>query len=403
MFGLSHPLMVDDPGFDIRNHYGCAQAAEPGDDRALCAVISEFASAPIDRSRPLWSGLFVERLSGGRTASIVKLHHALADGGASVSMLNTALDHDPDETRLPEAPVRVGRGSSELPSTATRFVWSLGAFLRGILRFPQVALEAVKDARRVAEHLAGSEASMARVFDTPKLSFNRALTAQRAFAVATLPLADMLQLKRDAGATLNDVFLAVCGGALRRYLSAVEELPDRPLIASIPASTDDADGDRIQGNAVSSMFSVIGVDQPDPIERLRQIQKSMGAAKEAFALRNVRGDEWASVLPPALFSLLWQLLSFFKLWQVFRPPINLILSNVPGPRETLYRQGHRVEAIWSVGPLVEGGGLNITSWSYEGQMVLGILACPEHADVWRIAEAIPEAYAELRERVVVDA
>ena len=216
--------------------------------------------------------------------------------------------------------------------------------------------------------------------------------------MTTLALDDLKAVRHASGVTLNDVFLAVCAGALRTYLSEVGALPDRPLVASVPVSTDPS-VTRLGGNHVDNLYVSIGTDIADPLERLRHIHDVSAAAK---AVRSVLGNDLlekrADVVPPQLYALAVRTWARTHLADHMRPPVNLVLSNVPGPRQPLHIGQAVLEAIYSVGPILEGIGLNITAWSYADALHVSVLGCPTSVpDPWLIAGALHGSMAELRQ------
>ncbi len=219
--------------------------------------------------------------------------------------------------------------------------------------------------------------------------------------MASLPLEEVKAVRRAFGVTINDVVLALCAGALRRYLDERGELPERPLLAGVPVSTgspDEPEGPRLAGNRVSNLFTSLRTDIADPVERLHAIHDVTQAAKEVQdALGAEMLVDWSEVTPPRIFSAWMRLYSRLKLADRHRPPINLVISNVPGPRQPLHIAGARLLDLYSMGPILEGIGLNITVWSYVDRLGFGLVACRETMpDIWDLADHLPDALAELR-------
>jgi WS/DGAT/MGAT family acyltransferase len=203
-------------------------------------------------------------------------------------------------------------------------------------------------------------------------------------------------VKNALGVTVNDVVLTVTAGALRIYLSGRDELPDRPLVASIPTSVR-AEGDDRFGNRVSSMFAGLPVEIDDPIERLRAVASSMTGAKVMHEdMGGTTLEDWAEVAAPALFSRAMRAYTRLRVGERLRPVINLIMSNVPGPPWPLYLAGARLVALHPLGPIFDDCGLNVTVISYLDHVDFGFLASRELLpDVDDLAAAVPEAFAEL--------
>jgi WS/DGAT/MGAT family acyltransferase len=253
--------------------------------------------------------------------------------------------------------------------------------------------------KAVAEHRKKAEVATPRpILDTARTPFNGSLTPHRSFATATLSLSDLKEAKTALGVTINDIVLAMVAGSLRTWLEKRGALPDRALVAGVPVSTDDpAAIKRLGGTKVSNMFTTLATNIADPIERLRAIHDVTSAAKE---MHNILGADmladWSEYTPPKPYSWFMRQYSRFGLAEKHRPPINLVVSNVPGPREPLYVAGARMEGIYSVGPILEGIGLNVTVWSYCDQLNVGVIACREHiADPHEITDGMADALEEL--------
>jgi diacylglycerol O-acyltransferase / wax synthase len=195
------------------------------------------------------------------------------------------------------------------------------------------------------------------------------------------------EVKSAFGVTVNDVVLALCTGALRAYLDEQGELPAKPLVAGVPVSTRRPEG-ATGNNSVSNMFTALPVHLADPVERLRSVHEVTKGAKEQFNLLGVDMlSEWLEVTPPKPYAAFIRLYGRLGLADRHRPPINLIVSNVPGPQEPLYIAGARLEAIYSVGPILENVGLNVTMWSYLDSMNFGIIGVHELALLKKAAAA----------------
>jgi diacylglycerol O-acyltransferase len=253
--------------------------------------------------------------------------------------------------------------------------------------------------QRVARRRKTAEVATPRpILDTARTPFNGALTPHRSFATATLALADVKEAKTAFAVSINDIVLAMVSGSLRAWLDARNALPDRALVAGVPVSTDDpAAVQRLGGNKVSNMFTTLATDLRDPVARLRAIHDVTSEAKE---MHNLLGADmladWSEYTPPRPYSWVMRQYSRFGLAERHRPPINVVVSNVPGPREPLYVAGGKMEGIYSVGPILEGIGLNITVWSYCDQLNIGVIACREHIpDPHEITDGMAAALDEL--------
>jgi WS/DGAT/MGAT family acyltransferase len=211
--------------------------------------------------------------------------------------------------------------------------------------------------------------------------------------------------KKLYGTTVNDVILAICGGALRNYLVRQGNLPDTPLIAVCPTSVRGSDGDSTSNNRVSAMFTTLATDIDDPAERIFAIQRvTKGAKEEHNAIGATFLQDWAEFAAPNTFNLASRLYSSLNLADSHRPVHNVVISNVPGPPFPLYYAGAEMVAAYPMGPLVMGAGLNITVLSYRDSVDFGFMACRElMPDVWDLADDVEVAFAELQKAAGVPA
>lgn len=399
-FRLHHPVWIEDPDFDLDWHVRRVTVAPPGGDREFCELISEIASRQLDRRRPLWEIHVVEGLEGGHVGFVAKIHHAVADGVAAAEMLANVMTVDP-EAADPPAPARPWR-PEPIPSRSRLLIDAAVALVRGLGRVPKLlgrTATGFRDVVRVRKQHAARGARPPQPFDTPKTSFNGALTPHRFFTAIELPLDDVRAVKGAFGVTVNDVVLAMCAGALRRYLADRGELPERALVAGVPVGLPNEAGEpRLQGNWVSNMFTSLCTDIEDPAARLLAIHEVTKAAKDVHhALGAGMLADWSELTPPRPFAAWMRFYSRRKLADRHRPPINLVVSNVPGPSTPLYVAGARLVSIWSMGPVLEGIGLNITVWSYLDRMAFGLVSCRETMpDLWSLTAALPDALAELK-------
>jgi diacylglycerol O-acyltransferase len=390
---LGHPVWIEDPDFDLRHHVSSRRVGGSGSLRDVAAVVADIAGSSLRRDRPLWEMVVVEGLEGGRMAVVAKVHHAVADGMATVAMLQNVVQGVGEANDVP--PIDDWRPE---PIPSRRLLLRAAARqhadrLRGL---PRLVARSVRGART-------SEARRRRLpvkpplpLQTPKTSFNVSLTADRTFAMTTLPLPELKALRHAHGTTLNDVYLAVCAGALRRYLQENGELPERSLVASVPVSID-PNVARLSGNRVDNLYVTLGTDIADPLERLRHCSDVARSSKE---VRSMLGsdlmEQRAEILPPQIYSAAVSAWTRTRLANRVRPPINLIVSNVAGPRQPIRFGPIELEALYSVGPILEGIGLNLTAWSYVDALHVSALGCSASLpDPWRVVDALHGALAEL--------
>src|SRR6476661_4674807 len=377
-FGLHHPMWIEDPDFNINHHVHRGVVAAPGGPRQMDEAISVIAGRQLDRSRPLWEMHVLDGMADGSVVFVTKIHHTAADGVAAAAMLANVMSSSPDDAD-PPPPVDDWK-PEPVPSVWQLIADAVSAWLKGLVRLPGLLSRTLGKTRKLAEHRRGTDLLPPRpIVDVPNTSFNTALTPNRIFATTSLSLADFKRVKEAFGVTLNDVVLGVVSGSLRRYLEVHGEPVDRPLVAGIPVSTDKPeDAPRLSGNKVSNMFTSLRHDIDDPIERLQAIHD---VTKSAKVVQNLLGaemmEDWVEYTPPRPFAFFLRQYSKFRIADRHRPPMNLVVSNVPGPRTPFYVAGARLLAIYSVGPILEGIGLNITVWSYLDRMSFAAIACPE--------------------------
>jgi len=402
-WGLGHPVWLEDPEFDLRRHVRRLVLDGPGTDHQLAAAIAVFASTPLPRDRPLWELLVIEGVAGGRIAVVVKIHHAVADGSAAVALLRNAVQAATVEPS-PE-PIDDPWHPDEFPTDRHLLTMAGREQVARWKGLPRLVRQSVTQTR-ASELLRRSFVPKPPLplHRVPKTSFNVSITAERTYAMTELPLEDLRGIRRSAGATLNDVYLAVCGGALRRYLLDRGELPDRPLLASVPVSTD-PDVARMSGNRVDNLYVSIGTDVADPVQRLALIHAGSKAAKE---VRGLLGHDLlaqrADIVPPQIYNSVVRVWSRSHIADRLHPPLNVVLSNVAGPYDRIFFGPIELEALYSVGPILEGIGLNITAWSYAGALGVSVLACPASVpDPWLIIDALHDSLDELRTAVGQDA
>ena len=399
-FHLNHPLWVTDRAVDPRHHVFAHDVPAPGGMDGLEKLIGRVASTPLDRTRPLWEMHVCQPFDDDRIAVVTKMHHALADGVAANALLGNIVDGlggDPSPAReRPRAEVVV----EPTPSWFEQLRLAVVDAVLQIGRLPGRVTRTVRAVAAVLRHRRASSVSVPRpVLDVPRTPFNGALTARRNFATATLPMGDLKEVKQAHEVTLNDVVLAVVGGAVRRWLQVDGRLPDRSLVAGVPVATDTpGSGPRLGGNRVSNLFTSLATDVEDPHERLRTIARTTAESK--VIQRTLGPDmlvDWVQFAPPAPLTAAMRLYSHTRAASKHPPPFNLVVSNVRGPGEPVSISGAHLRDLFSVGPILEGIGLNVTAWSYVDRMNFSFLGCPDLVDdLGPLVAELPRALEELR-------
>jgi WS/DGAT/MGAT family acyltransferase len=395
-FGLHHPLWIEDPDFDLDYHLRRAALPAPGGARELAQFAADVMSRQLDRSRPLWEMYVVEGLEGGLIAVVSKTHHCAIDGVSGAELTVNLLDLQPEPTPMTEP-------DTWEPDRVPSDFELVGHALSSLARQP---IAAAKAARRTIEMAINLRRRNSRPdvnpppapFSAPRTSLNQNITAHRTFAFTDIPLDEVRAVKNALGGTVNDVVLAVCAGALRRYLAERGELPPKPLVAMVPVSVRSEEQMGTMGNRVSSMLVSLATDIDDPVARLQAI---VGATKDAKEQEKAISAEvltdWAEFAAPSVAARAARLASSMRVMERVNPIFNLTISNVPGPPFPLYSAGARMVAMYPMGPIADGAALNITVMSYMGTMYFGLVGCREVVpDVGVIAAHVDDALDELR-------
>ncbi len=384
-FNLDHPVWVKDLAFDIDNHVRQAEVAAPGGRRELEAKVAEIHVEPLDRSRPLWDLWVLTGLEGGRVAYYNRAHHACLDGMAGQAMLETIMDVTPEPRRVEPAPKGFFRRDEQ--SNAALIAGAFENFTRFQVKQASEWMGHLETAARLFQRTMDPSKGLGAVAQAaPRTRFNGAIHRERSYATGELPLTEVKAIAKATGTKINDVFLAICSGGLRRYLDRRGELPNESLIAGCPVSLRQP-GDASTNNQVTMMMVSFATEETDPVRRLYKIACSSTQAKDftADVADSYDSDvSWPGL--PALLSAGAQFIDGFNLADLdaVRLPCNVVVSNVPGPRLPLYSNGARVLTHYPVSIPAHAQGVNITVQSYMDQLFFAITAC---------AKALPDAQA----------
>ena len=397
--GLHHPVWVDDPDFDLDDHVSRASLPSPGGPAELDAFVAGAMSRQLDPDRPLWEMYVVEGLAGDRTALVAKVHHAILDGVSGASMLAVFLDLNPRSRIVPTSiegwnPDPLPGGTRMLRYAAT----SMSQQPARALSTLNAGVEVIADlGMHNRELLRRGEPSPPGFFSAPRTSLNGAVSKRKRFSSLSIPLEDAKLISRTFGGTVNDVILTGVAGGLRRLLDERGEAVEQALVAMVPVSTRPEDEGEALGNQISAMLVTLATDLDDPLERLAAIAQSTKVAKEQEQLHRGRVlGNLAQISAPAVVSRVARAVAGTKMFDRVRPPFNVMISSIKGPDFSLFCAGSRVSALYPVGPIAEGVGLNVTIFSYLDQLHFGLLSCrkllPELDD---LAIAIDDALGEL--------
>lgn len=371
--GVRHPMpsWVEDE-VDLEYHVRHSALPRPGGERELGQLVARLHSQPLDLSRPPWEFHLIEGLDGGRFAIYVKIHHALLDGISGVRLLMRSMSDDRDASRALPAFWSAGDGPKE--RAPRRPVPTLDAALRslaaGVGEQLRSAPALVRAFGAMAEAARSGGDTLAVPFDAPRSTLNGRVRGQRRVATLQLALPRLRAVAEAGGCTLNDVVLAICGGALRRFLLEEGALPAKPLTAGVPVSMRPAD-DQGTGNAITFIVASMGTDLEDPRERLQAVVASTRRAKDhARSLpRGAMTSYTMLLMAPSVLSMLT------PLGGRVRPMFNVTVSNVPGPERPLYWRGARLEAIYPISLISHGMALNVTCESYADTLNFAFVGC----------------------------
>ncbi|MEO6698228.1 MAG: wax ester/triacylglycerol synthase family O-acyltransferase [Paraperlucidibaca sp.] len=381
------PAWEVDNRIDIDYHLRHAGLPHPGGERELGVLISRLHSQPLDKNRPLWECTIIEGLNDGSFAVYFKIHHALMDGMSGSRTMSRCLSPDPSNTEMPAfwAMPPLKRASAAVPKAIAKTAQALAR--TSVLSVLGQSFTAWMRMLRAAP-----ESGLVGPYRSPSCSLNASVSPQRRFATQSLPTARMKAVAERAGGTLNDVVLAVCSTALRRYLLEQGDLPVKPLVSSIPVSLRTLD-EAGEGNGISLALASLGTHIADPKARFEHIKASMQANKNLLGTLSKPAMTLYTNLLMAPF-LIGQMTGLAARSQ--RPMYNTMVSNVPGPTEVLYLNGARLLSAYPVSLIFNGQALNITLLSYDGHMHFGFTACRVALPhVQKIAVYLGDAMAEM--------
>ena len=385
-FGLDQPYWIDDPHFDIEYHVREIALPRPGSDAQLTEQVSRLHARPLDRSRPLWEIYLITGLAKKRAAVYTKIHHAAIDGASGAELLTVLLDLTPQGRELPPAEPFRPASPPPLPflaaAAAARLAWRPVQTVRLTNELVKVLPTLAPAVNALVGGMLGLNRGDGEIIATrpgraPATPFNRPITPHRRFAFRSVDLDTVKMVKKAFGVSVNDVVMAICAGALRRWLIAHDALPDHPLVAMIPVSVRDPASKGALGNRVSAMLAPLPTSVADPGLRLELVHSATKIAKaQQAAIPQGLVDQISDFAVPALTARAARVV--FATGLLHRlPAFNVTISNVPGPNTPVYLCGARLIAHYPVSVVTDGQGLNITLVGYLGQLHFGLVSCRE--------------------------
>jgi diacylglycerol O-acyltransferase / wax synthase len=384
--GLDQPYWIDDADFDIEYHVREVALPRPGSDAQLTEQVSRLHARPLDRSRPLWEIYLITGLARRRAAVYTKIHHAAIDGASGTELLTVLLDLTPAGRDLPAVEPFAPAKPPGLPTlaavAAAKLAWRPVQTVRITNELVRVLPTLAPAVNTLVGNMLGLNRGDGGIIATspgraPATPFNKPITAHRRIAFRSVDLDTVKAVKNVFGVSVNDVVMAMCAGALRRWLADHDALPAQPLVAMIPVSVRDPGAQGALGNKVSAMLASLPTTVTDPGLRLEIVHAATEAAKaQHAAIPQGLVDQISDFAPPALTARAARVV--FATGLLHRlPPFNITISNVPGPNVPVYLAGAKLIAHYPVSVVTDGQGLNITLVGYLGQLHFGLVSCRE--------------------------
>ena len=390
---FANPAWIEEDKVDLDYHVQRVTLPSPGTQAQLEDCAGRLHSELLDRSRPLWRLVVIDGLQTGQAAYYIKVHHAVLDGQAGVLLASALFDLTPKARLAHGAGAHAEHpGIAELAAAALKH--DAGQYIKLIRHLPDVVKTLVGLFRAAPGQTKGQ---LGQNFSFgPKTALNVPITAGRGFAALSIPLDALKELAAAHEAKLNDIVLALCGGALRRYLARHGGIPKKPLIAAMPISLRKPGNTEFTTQATMSLVN-LSTQIADPLKRLRAIRDAAGAVKElAKRAKGVLPTDVPSIGLPWLLHGLASLYGRSGIAGAIPPIANVVISNVPGPQLPLYVAGARMATYWPMSIVEHGLGLNITVMSYTGAMGFGFTTARNAVpDARELSAALLEALDEL--------
>jgi WS/DGAT/MGAT family acyltransferase len=374
---LDYPYWVDDPNFDMDLHINRVKLPDPSNWSTLREMTSSIFSSPLDLRRPLWSMTFIEGLDEvsqvpkGSVAVVSKVHHVMIDGSSGVGIMGILFDKN-EADKDKEIPKPKPFEPDTLPDELSLLLKSSQTFFKDPLRIPKLvgetAFSFIKGNIKTQFSL---KKPVKKSFSTPNTIFNNSVSPKRTWGTAILSFERINTLRKIMNVSVNDMILAICAGGIRRYLAEKEKLPVQPLVANVPISIRVKGEKQEMNNQISNMLVRIATHIKDPIERLEYIQEQTNRGKTRHKAVGAKAlAKMADAVPFGLANLAAGLYTKYNIKEFHRPPFNVTITNVPGPQMPLYLRGHKILSIFGLTPVLDGFGLIIAAFSYNGLVSL---------------------------------
>ena len=406
---LDYPYWVDDPNFDIDLHINRLKLPDPANWKTLREMTSSIFSSPLDLRRPLWSISFIEGLDEvsqvpkGSIAIVSIIHHVMIDGSSGVGIMGILFDKN-EEDKNKKTPAPKPYEPEPLPDEISLLLKSSYGFIKNPLKIPKLigetAFSLIKG--KMNNQLNSKKIIHKNSFSTPKTIFNESVSPKRTWGTAILNFDRINTLRKIMDVSINDLILAICAGGIRRYLEEKEKLPTQPLVANVPISIRVKGDNQKMNNQISNMLVKIATHIKDPIERLEYIQEQTNLGKSKHKAVGAKAlSKMADAVPFGLANLAAGLYTKYNIKEFHRPPFNVTITNVPGPQNPLYLKGHKIVGIFGLTPVLDGFGLIIAAFSYNGLVSITTTSdAKTMPDTDKFSRYIRESANELEELIL---
>lgn len=392
----SLPSWIEDENFDIHYHVRHSALPKPGTQADLLELVSRLHSRLLDKGRPLWEFHLIEGLEHNRLALYMKMHHSCIDGMGGIELMENCFSLTSEqEAKAPWAGLNKSKSSNEVQKTTLKE--SAGNLVKQVSKTSGLVQDLSKMFVGQGLKSVGLKNDKAPApFTAPKSLFNVPITGARRFAVKSISLSDVKELGKRAGATVNDMVLAMCSGALRQYMLDHGDIPKKPLIATVPVSVRQLNR---SGNQITYVMANLATNEGDSLKRLAKIGESTVSAKQELQDVSFEAATSFAVVAQGLTAAVNQL----NITQFVPPPANVTISNVPGPRMPLYFGDAKMLATYPLSVLIDGQSLNITVVSYCDTIGFGFMACRDVLpDVDKLAEYVEQSFNSIRDRLALN-